>query len=263
MRDALKRAAEASAELVALLAEAAAAYVKADPRAHPPEGGARAEAWEWVERIAEAWRDAEQKGATLRELVDEAGTAGPFGLLGAIQDSLVLSLSPDAGLRGAALSAQEVGERVEQLREGGAFDGPVGPPLPKTPSGEVSEDDGRRFEDLSSLVLASHGDNLELYARLKPDGRELDMADAGAVRDRVQDTAGAARALDAERELVEGLRGRRDLRSDLEMLRATQEGFVLALADDPARRAKAIPAEELRSLWAPLHERWKAELPNN
>jgi hypothetical protein len=175
----------------------------------------------------------------------------------------VLSLSPDPALRGAALPAQEVGERVQELREGGAFDGPVPPPLERTPSGEVSDQDGRRFEDLSSVVLATHGDNLELYARLKADGRELDMAEAGAVRDRVQDTAGAARALDAERELVATLRGRRDLRSDLEMLRATQQGFVLALAEDPARRAKAIPAEELGGLWAPLHERWKAELPDD
>jgi hypothetical protein len=67
----------------------------------------------------------------------------------------------------------------------------------------------------------------------------------------------------AESALVATLRGRRDLRSDLEMLRATQQGFVLALAEDPARRAKAIPAEELGSLWAPLHERWKAELPDD
>ena len=45
------------------------------------------------------------------------------------------------------------------------------------------------------------------------------------------------------------------------MLRATQQGFVLSLARDPARRAKAIPAEELATLWKPLYERWKAELP--
>ena len=262
IHDALKRAAKASGELLVLLTEAAAAYVEADPRARPPQGEARVEAWEWVERIAEEWRDAESTGATLRELVDEGGTAGPFALLGAIEDSLVLSLSSDPELREQALAAQEVTERVEELRGEGAFEGPVPPPRKKSKPERVAVADAARFEELSSAVLATHGDNLELYAQIRPDGRELDPEERAAVRDRVQDTAGAARTLDAERALVDALEEHRDLRSDLEMLRATQQGMVLALSEDPARRRKAIPVGELGSLWVPLSERWKAELPD-
>lgn len=237
VHEALKRAAEAGADLLLLLAEAAVAYVEGE------------QPGPWVERIAWQWRDAERTGATRRDLAEEAGNTESFALLAAIEDSFVLSTATDPELAELALPRDEVVSRMEVVREQRERSEPE----------RIAVGDFARFEELSNAVLETHVDNFDLYARLKPDGRELGPDEAAAVRARIDQTAAAGRALDADRELVFVLRTRRDLRTDLDVLRSTQHGFVLALAGDAGLRTRAIPATELGGLWKPLYERWRSE----
>jgi hypothetical protein len=253
----VKRAVDAQRELFAALEVAAADYASAD-------GLPSDEVWRRVVRLAERWREAESKGATLGVAAALSRFEDAFALLGAIQDSWVLSLSHEPALRGLVLGADEVGRRMRAVRRARLLyrfrRSSWREPRRRRRWWRRASAAGRaRFEELSDLVMEAHAGNVALYGELRPGERELTSEEASAVRERVEATAHAARAIDRERKLVRALAHRRDLQADLEMLRATQQGFVLSLAKDPARRAKAIPAEELAWFWKPLYERWKAD----
>jgi hypothetical protein len=124
------------------------------------------------------------------------------------------------------------------------------------PSAEEMEA-ARRADALGDLALDTLSKTFKLYLRIAPDGRELDPAEAEEARLQVEACARTGRALDADRELVALLAGEFDLGPSLAMIRVMQHSLLLALSDDPARRALAMPVPQVQERMAPVYSHWQ------
>jgi hypothetical protein len=129
----------------------------------------------------------------------------------------------------------------------------------KLPGSGLSPEDldrAKRIDALADLVIVTMAETFKLYRELDPDGRELTDAEAAAVRERLEAGARCGRALDSERELIGLAAGEIDLRPALGVVRLMQHSLTLALSDDPGRRARAIPLDELKERIRPVHAQW-------
>jgi hypothetical protein len=96
--------------------------VLVDPPGDIPKEDEEADWRERLERLAELGRAVEQFGVEpLGEIIGEAFSEGVL-LLGAVEDSYVLSLSPHEGLRALRLSPEELAQRLEAARIEGTWD---------------------------------------------------------------------------------------------------------------------------------------------
>jgi len=115
-------------------------------------------------------------------------------------------------------------------------------------------------QDVTDVLLDAVTDGMAAYFELAPDGRDLDADERAQALAQVE--VGALAILTAERE-------RKLLRAiptlpayeTLQGIRLVQQGLVLALADSPERRARAIDPQMIAEYWkVVLEEPWKAHL---
>lgn len=250
-----ERVAKTSGDIRVMLVDAATAYV-ALPRDRQLDNGALEPAWEWVERIAVQWRDAEQAGATHPTVEQDLSSERPHRLLGAIEDSLVLATLGALDDLPLTLSSEEAIGRMAELEEDGAWDGTDIRPRSQEPVGE-QEDLAARLDALADATIAVLAEVSTVYRSVAPDGRVLDGDETAEVREGLRRAAVCGRSLDVERALTTELADRRDLYPSLGILRTMQQGLVLTLSADPERRARAIPVPELLERIRPVYEGWK------
>ena len=243
--------------LRAAVLEVAQLYSRLDPGSRGLEGEDRDQASGELERIAELWRDAEVLGSWPVER--ELGWEGPNDLLGAYLDSLTLLLSSDPARRAAVLERDEAVERLEAIESQGAFEQleRKGPPTDAKAESPYEDQLVERFDALGDEAIVTMGDTFRFYTELAPDGRELGARSVDTI-EHLERAAVMSLMLDSGRGLVARCPERTALRPVMVMLRAMQNGLVLALSEDPARRAKAPPLEELQSRMLPVYEDLKA-----
>ncbi|HEY1276530.1 MAG TPA: hypothetical protein VGF25_16590 [Thermoleophilaceae bacterium] len=246
----IRRAAETTMRLRLAVVDVAGVYVRLGPDARGLDVAARGRAAAEVERVAELWRDGEMAGSW--EVEREVGWAAPGHLLGALQDSLILALSSRPGRRAQLLPVDEAVRRVEALEAEGAFEG-----LDRVGEGSAGGDapprPGEQTDALADSLIVACARTFAFYLDLAPDGRPLEARSVEAL-ECLEAAASCNRALDRERDLLEQPGAGPRLDPARAILRAMQNGLVLALSGDPARRAKAMPAGELRRRMRPLEE---------
>lgn len=252
-REIADRLGEVTGDFAEPLVEGVTAYISLDPPNRELDGGARLEARELIERIAEQWRRAELAGATLVAAVEVLKSEPILSLAGAIEDSLILALHPDPQHRHLMLSVDEALEREQALADlGHGGDGLVDPPAGK--ASEAQEELSERFEELIDLLGFTLNEALDFFIPL---GKGGDF-DEDAARDRMEELAVCLRAFDTDRGLAAAFTERFDVRPTLALLRTMVQGLVLRLSEDPARRAQFIPTPELGWRIGLIHEQWKA-----
>jgi len=252
----VKRATDAEVQMRAILIDAATAYIALDPAGRELDEQARDQALEWVERIAVDWREAELAEATDPPVEDELSAARIHRLLAAIQDSLILALTGGPAHHSGTLSANEVTNRIADLAEDGAWESAYLRPRLATPEGNPDEL-ARRFDELELQVLKAVGEAATVFPSIAPDEPDLDEAQVAGCREHLVVLAACGRELDRERDLVDALVERRDLRPSIGMLHSMVQALVLRLADDPERRAQATPLQDLATRYHPVLEDWK------
>jgi hypothetical protein len=240
------------------------------------------EAWDCLETLAERWRDAGEL-RRLEQMGDGFLSDEAVQLFAALEDSLILLLSSDEQRRALRLEAEELVDRFVMAGSQGLYDGiydsweeairpklvegelefgrPVQPRRvepPKRPSGSPLAAGRRKRRDrmrepmelLSNAML----ETALFYKQLDPDGRELRGEDRAKARELLEAGAACDRRIDRDR--YQFSQSSWDLVSlNLAQFRAMRRSLVLALSDDPARRAKAMPAGELQSRVFVMNER--------
>ena len=245
------RVVEASIRLGETVPDVAAAYVSLNPREVGFDAESRARAQDLVEGIAVDWRAAELTGATEATVIEDLRSDDVMGLLAAIQDSLILALASDRRPPEEMLSIEEAIERVQDLaNENG---------LSKGDHSNVADDPEflTRFDELEMQVLEAVGEAAAVFPSIAPDGAELNGTQIAGCREHLVVLAACGRELDRERDLVDALVERRDLRPSIGMLHSMVQALVLRLADDPERRAQATPLQDLATRYHPVLEDWK------
>jgi hypothetical protein len=128
------------------------------------------------------------------------------------------------------------------------------------PFGDLSPDErdkGERLVRLGDRVLKTFVGSAESYAKVGPDGRALNAADAAELRGALVRLARCGRHIADERDLVEqGTGSEVDLRSSRDFIRSLRHSVVLALSDDPAERALAMSVDETKARGQPVYEDW-------
>jgi len=120
-----------------------------------------------------------------------------------------------------------------------------------------------RAREVGDQIARALGKAAGFYADLEPDGRELTPNEAAAVREHLEAVTICLRSIQPDRDIIDftAAEGRRlgrdsDLRPTISVLRMMQRGLGLALSEDPARRASAMPVEELREFVIPVQRFW-------
>lgn len=113
-----------------------------------------------------------------------------------------------------------------------------------------------RLVAIGDRVLMAWTSMLKVYVEVAPDGRRLEEPATGQLREALVETARCGRLLDRERELVDQVVGEVDLRSSRDLLRSLRHSMLLALADDPDLRARAMSADELKARARQAYEDW-------
>ncbi len=248
----VERVVEASIRHGQTVPDIAIAYVSLNPLERELDGETRERAGRLAESIAEDWRQAELAGATEATVIEDLQSDDVVDLLGAMQDSLILTIDDRHDHRRDAtlISIDETTDRTRALAN---RDSLGRRPHPDDAPGEME----RRFDELADGTVAALADVSTVYRELAPDGRELAEHEAESARGALERAAILGRDLDDNRELTAGLAERRDLRPSLSLLRSMQAGLVLALSSDPGRRAQAITVPELLDRIRPVYEGWK------
>lgn len=246
-----------------MLVDAATTYVALNPLDRPFDDEAHEHAWDWVERIAVQWRDAEEAGATHPTVEQDLSSERPHQLLGAIEDSLILAAIGDPDHRALILSIDETTHRIGELDVDGAWETVDIRPRDATLNGEHDEL-LRRFDELETRVLEAVGEAALAFPKMAPDDSKLSEAQVADCREHLIALAACGQELDHERALVAALIERRDLRPSTGMLRSMVQALVLRLSDDPERRAHATPLRDLAERYQLVLQDWKtwyAEVP--
>jgi hypothetical protein len=113
--------------------------------------------------------------------------------------------------------------------------------------------------DLEDLLVDAVVDGALRYADIAPDGRELDADDRG--RALAQLEAGALAIIEAtrQRDLIASATTMPAAQT-LALIRIMQQGLVLALSDDPQRRARAVDAVTVASYGLEVRDAWREHL---
>lgn len=250
-----KRVASTTARMRVLLVDAATAYVSLEAPDERGDVGTLEQAWDWAERIAVQWREADQAGATDPIVEEDLSSERPHRLLGAIEDSLILTAVGDLDQRSLALPIEETTNRITELDEDGAWDTVDIRRRETPPSGDLDERVAR-FDQLEMRLLGAVSEAAAFFPRLVPDGRDLTGNELAESRKQLASLAACGRELDRERDLLTDLLERRDLRPSIGVLRSMQHALVLRLSDDPDRRQAALPLPELAERFAPVRKDW-------
>jgi len=222
--------------------------------------------WELLERLALRARAVEElRGEPLNEVEGEEHPEA-LALLGAVEDSLLLSsLQEGDGLSLRATSA-EVYLGLIGARGEGIWDflkpGSTGPrqAAPTTFVVPVAE----RVTEMAEMLLVTFGQTAVSYVRLAPDGRELTEDDRSDALERLETGGRCLRRLQANWNVVQFLaeqeneRGQLlDLRPTIMVQRVMNRSLVLSLSRDQALRMRAISAPDLGDLVIPIRAFWK------
>jgi hypothetical protein len=128
------------------------------------------------------------------------------------------------------------------------------------PFGDLSADErdrGERLVRLGDRVLKTFIGTAESYAKVAPDGRELNAADAAELRGALVQLARCGRHIADDRDLIEqGTGSEVDLRSSRDFIRSLRHSVVLALSDDPAERSRAMSVDEMKARGQPVYDDW-------
>jgi hypothetical protein len=220
-----------------------------------------------LEHLSDLSRQVEIAGAKpLDEVRVEDPSAG-LGLLGALADSYVLTAYGSELDQELCAAADEIYRRLTSARKAGvwSFLDPSAPVLPRAsviadgpdtrgllPSAKALRDD---------LVLIS-SQSFRFYCDLGAHGRELSDEERQAACERLRLDAICLRRVARERWKLDLLAARGVSAMTVEptifVVRAIQRSLVLALSDDPERRQRAVPSEELGGWYRPVFGFWMA-----
>jgi hypothetical protein len=225
---------------------------------------------EWIEtleRLAVRARNVEElNGQPLGEIEGEEFGAG-VALLGAVEDSLVLVASADPDKQARRADAMEIHTIALAARDAGIWDLRPRQPGKRGRSqafGEINPTDQatiERAKELTERLVMTTIETVRFYQQLAPVGRELAGDARKTVHERLDRNGLCLRDAHTDRDLLAYLAVKEgiDFRSTVEVLRLVQRSLVLALSDDPGRRARAISEDKLVSFFRPVYE-FTAEL---
>jgi len=253
-REFVERTGSATVKTRVELIEAAGAYALLARLDRPLDEDARATAQEWVERIAVVWRVAEQAGITHAEFAEEFSTERTHLLLGAIQDSFILLAYRPSHEAQLLLDVNDLTNRVEELREDGAWE--EGDIKPRDFPGPA-ERDRESFELASMRVMEAVAEASTFFPRLVDSRGPLEAGSAGEARSVLTELAIAGREAEAAYGLLVSEVDVFDPRPSLVLHRSMVQALVLRLSTDPERRALAIPLPDLGSRVVHVREGWK------
>jgi hypothetical protein len=230
----------------------------------------------WLERLSARWRVAmekfqgEQPGVGF--LSDEAEQ-----LYSALEDSFALSRSADEQRLGLRLGGEELLARLMGAGEGiwhedwdgiredilTELDRKLARPteLPRSTLSRPAHVFARlqrgrreRVRSLIDLVGSTYTATAVFYKALAPDGRRLDEPERAEALEHVEEVAACDRVVDLEREAF----SQKDWEATHLMLaemRSLRRSLILALSEDPDRRALAVTLPEARVRTFVMNER--------
>jgi hypothetical protein len=224
----------------------------------------RAEWLDLLERLAGRARAVEEVGGEPLNEVDGHDT--PFGLrlLDAVEQSLVLMVYGGGDERALHATSREIYDLMVAARAEGVWDfldpeaasEAVAVTGKDSPQGMAEE----RAVELRDLLMWTWSETAIFYRGLRADGRELSEDEADASRERLRVGAACLRRIDLEREAIDSLaaKGRKDMDFGLTitLLRMMQRSLVLAISDEPARRAQTISMWRLDGTLLPVRAHW-------
>jgi hypothetical protein len=247
------------------------------------------DAWAWLEMTALAWRDTEEFDLE-HAFDDDFLPIEAASLLGAIEDSFVLARSESEQHRELALEWSEVVVRTQQAGEAGllgvgwnrAVD-EVYSQSERTRATKRSIEEAykkRRRKQVGLRARVQRGMTprhraLQLpallddtavplaafYRQLDPDGRPASEDERAEGHRHIEEAAAALRGIDIKRDLYDqGIYGTHIL-PFVSMIRATMRSLVLALSEEPERRARAAPLLEIQQRWNRHNAEAKAGRP--
>jgi hypothetical protein len=234
------------------------------------------EAWDWLERLADRWRNVAEKHK-LEQLGDDFLPSEAQDLLASLESSLVLASSADETRRALRLDYSELLQRLISVASHGFFEDEIIEPAwvelerraghslerqpierPPTPTPRWGRRKARARE-LVALLDATLGDVATVHRELAPDGRKLSAEERARTIEQLEQAAAVTRTLDLEYDTI--TRADHELARPLYALfRSAQRALVLALSDDPARRRRAMPLKEAQWRAAILNERLTNDL---